>query len=263
MSDEQLSNKIKEELLKSGFPLGLRCRRVLYQHKWAGSLNRFYIDSEGTEREIDAMAHKQTIFSTNSRPHNTVNSILIVECKRNQNNHWVFFDEDLGLQFINVISTLDTKQNEQIEWGVMKKLRSLRRHHYFEMKATSSFSMAFKSPKGKNQIFEGLQELFAAYKNERETVEKNMKRTDCGEGIWVNVYYPVLVLEGKLFIATMVREDLKVEEIDQVLYTAQHPSYLDTWTTIDVVRADFFPNYLDSLDQDHEIIVSYIQSKIS
>lgn len=221
--------------------------------------SRRYLDAENVEREVNGLATKQTSFSAKGSPHNTVNSILILECKKNEANHWVFFDEGLPFPVLNVISTLSSKQNDQLASTLGTEPQSPRHHHYFRVRATRSYCMAFKS--AKEQIFEGLQELFNAYKHQREATEKYMSEREPGRGIWVNVYYPVLVFDGKLFIAKTKDEDLEVEEAEQTLYVERHPSYLRTWITIDVVRADLFPKYLESLEQDHEIIVSYIQSK--
>lgn len=90
MSSEELSDKVKRELIKSGFPLELQCRRELYEHQWVHSLNRTYADSEGVHHEIDAIAVKQASFTSKSRSHNMVNSIIVVECKKNESNHFVF-----------------------------------------------------------------------------------------------------------------------------------------------------------------------------
>lgn len=256
MSSDELIDKIKKELLKSGFPLELQCRREIYQRHWGLSLNRTYVDSEGIEHEIDAMGDKQTLFSVGNVAHNVVFSILIVECKKNEANHWVFFDEGLGIRVLNVISTLGADANEELEY---LRPESLHQSHYFKMVPTSSFCMAFK--KEKNQVFEAVCEVSNAYKYGWGGAEKFMKKRKRRKHIWVNIYYPVIVFDGRLFIAKMVNDDLQVQEVSQILYTMMPSPDFRELVSIDVVRADTFSNYLESLEQDHEIIVRYIKSK--
>jgi len=255
MSNE-LIKKIKAEFLKSGFPLELQCRRVLFQHKWGVTVNKFYTDSEGVEQEVDCIGHKQTVFSAKGTSHRVLNSMAIIECKKNKANHWVFFGMG-GIQRLCMASTLNMDQSEYL---VSLRGKSLHRHHYLKLEPAGSFSMAFKSKSDKNQIFEAVNDVLNAYKYGREDTEKNMSKRGSSSGLWINVYYPTIVFDGKLFFAELVEDDLELREVDRILYTMLHPSYLCEWVSIDIVRADVFSNYLDDLDKDHEIIASHIKS---
>lgn len=119
--------------------------------------------------------------------------------------------------------------------------------------------MAFR--KEKNQLFEAVSSVFNAYKHWREGTEKFMEKRAREFGLWVNIYYPVIVFDGKIFITKIVNGDLEVQEASQALYVMMPLPSFRGFVSIDVVRADMFSNYLESLEQDHKIIVSYIKSK--
>jgi hypothetical protein len=145
--------------------------------------------------------------------------------------------------------------------GIERHDPALKEHHYFKMTTCSQYCMAFKIGNEKNQIFDGLQQLFSAYKYMRKTNEYYMEKRDPKEGIWTKVYYPVLIFDGRLFVSQLTGDELDVKEVNHLLYSGQHPSYLDTQITVDVVCADFFPDYLKLLEKDHSAFCSFIKSK--
>ena len=256
MNDSNLLNKIKQEILKSGFPLEVRCRQTFFNRKWSITLSRYYLDIDNNEHEIDLIAGKQTLSDPGIK-HDMLNSIVILECKKNQSNHWVFFDEGIEVPELNLLSTLPRKYSDKLRWLNKKSLKS---HHYLKFRPTSSYSMAFKTKSTKNQIFEALNQVYNAYKNDTLAPESNMSKYDRTRGAWVNVYYPVIVLEGKLFIARIINDNLEVEEVRQTLYVAHRPEYYKYPYSIDIVTTDALSDYLDMLDQDHATIFSYIKS---
>lgn len=256
MANINLNEKIRAELLKSGFPLEVKCRQTIFKRKWAITLSRFYLDSDNNEHEIDLIALKQTLSHSNNN-HLTLNSIIVLECKKNESNHWVFFYEGIGFPKLNLLSTLPEKYADKLTWLNEKSLKS---HHYYKSKPTSSYSMAFKSKSEHNQIFEALNQVYNAYKHEIATPESNMAKVDKSLSCWVNVYYPVIVLDGKLFLAQIIKDNLEVEEVRQALYVAHRPAYFKYPHSIDIVTADTLSDYLDILDTDHDTIFSYIES---
>lgn len=261
MSDEKLIEKIKHGLIKSGYPLELRCRRAIMQHTtasnhmWFTDKERIYLDSDNVEREIDAFAYIQTVHRS------TITcSVLIVECKKNEENHWVFFDEGQNRKNLNIVSNLNSEQHERLEAGILQKERFLLRHHYHNINSCSSYSMAFMKNKQRNQIFEGLQQILKAYKHYKEINEKNINEELPNIPKWTQAYYPVIVFEGKLFLAKLIDNDLKIEKCNHVLYNALHPFYAHSSLTVDIIHADIFFDYLKIFEQDHDVIVPYVST---
>ena len=256
MANNNLIEKIRSEILKSGFPLELRCRQEIFKHKWALALSRVYLDSDNIQHEIDLVADKQTILTINKKI--TVNSMIVLECKKNESNHWVFFDEDIRFSLLNLLSTLNDEYADNLKWLRGKSLSS---HHYFKFKPTTSYCMAFKT--NQNQIFEALNQVFNAYKHIISTTEPHMAKPDNIQRVWVNVYYPVIVLDGKLFVARLVNDNLEIEEVSQAVYVTHRPRFFKQPESIDIVTADALTNYLNSLSEDHNTVVSYIESLFS
>lgn len=255
MPNINIEGKIRDELLKSGYPLEVKCRRTFCEHNWAIDLCRFYLDSDNIEHEIDLIAFKQSISKIRKRER-FFNSIVILECKKNESNHWIFFEEGIGLRSLNMLSNLRQQSAEKLQYLNAKALRS---HHYSNFEPTTCYSMAFKT-KVPNQIFGAFNQLYGAYKFETVTPESEMSKSDSSLLTWVNVYYPVIVLDGRLFLAKLINNKLEVKEVRQVLYFSHRPAHLKFPYSIDIITADALPDYLDMLHKDHEIIFSYIKS---
>jgi hypothetical protein len=278
MPDDELANKIKQELLKSGFPLEIRCRQLMRRHGWQLDDDRIYLDSDGVEHEIDAvginslmdlLAGLQGMESESEEWKPLTLYQLIVECKKNSSDHWVFFEDGLlEPPLLSAVSTLKESDNLRLQYIFQVPDDSVRDHHYLASKAVGSYCMAFKADR--NQIYEGLRELLSAFRHVREewtTTLKPFKKASVSDSAsedsspLVYVLYPVLVFDGRLFVAELVDGDLRVSETNQVVYSAMHPSYLKTRITVDVIRADVFDNYLTSVEQDMRIIDSYVMAR--
>jgi hypothetical protein len=280
MPDNELANKIKQELLKSGFPLEIRCRQLMRQHDWTLEGDRLFLDEAGVEHEMDAKASKSLIDplkhlheleSESNRWNPYVGYELIVECKKNTSNHWVFFDDgESEAPLLNTVSTLKVgdawRLRSMFEEPLSKE--SPLDHHYLGTKLVSSYCMAFKTDK--NQIYDGLREILSAYRHARqqdiellkpdeEPPADDAQLEDLSPTVYV--YYPVLVFDGKLFIAQLVHDSLEVSETTQVVYSAMHPSYVNHRVTVDVIRADIFSRYLSLLERDMEITDSYVMAR--
>lgn len=250
-----IEEKIRDELLKSGYPLEVKCRRTFFKHVWAIDLCRFYLDSDNIEHEIDLIAFRQSI-SKRGKRERVLNSIVILECKKNESNHWIFFEEGIGSRSLNMLSTLSQQNAEKLQYLNTKALKS---HHYSNFEPTTCYNMAFKT-KVPNQIYGAFNQLHGAYKFETVTPESEMSKRDSSLIAWVNVYYPVIVLDGKLFLAKLVNDKLEIKEVRQVLYFSHRPLHLKFPYSIDIITADALLDYIDMLHKDHEIIFSYIKS---
>jgi hypothetical protein len=261
MNDKVLTNKIKSELMKSGFPSELKCRKIIRDHKFIISLNRIFLDSDNNEHEIDLVAFKQGIIcilgeKKASNISGVVTTYLILECKKNEGNHWIFFDERMGSPQLNIVSNLNRKEQFDIEWMRNKSLDS---HHYRKFQSTSCYSMAFRDDK-KNQIFEAINQINSAYKHQTSSLLQNI--SNLKSGFQVNIYYPLIVFDGRLFIANIEKNQLNVNEVENLLYLSYPPQQLKLPHTFDVVKIDFLDQYLEYLENDHNLICQCVNSII-
>lgn len=280
MPEEELNIKIRNELLKSGFPLEIRCRQLMSRHGWIVSDDRIYLGPDGIEHEIDAIGTHSLIDIDKMCTEDESSPLewdpftlfsMIVECKKNSSNHWVFFDDgSITTPPLNLLSSLRPFDHLHLErmldsiWSACP----VTDHHYLRTRMVSSYCMAFKAEK--NQIYEGLGALLGAYRHERDDDAAQQKKMHeiCKEEPqleesqpWIFVYYPVLVLDGRMFVAELADGELDIHEVQHVIYSAMHPSYCKTRVTVDVVRADLFDSLLIYLAQDMTMIEGYIQDK--
>jgi hypothetical protein len=257
MSDLELIEKIKRELLKSGFPLELRCRKAI-KPEWNISLSRYYFDADKVEHEIDLTAFRQSLANNPSNVTHMLNTNMILECKKNDSNHWIFFTGEFTLPMLNCISNLPENRLDKFE---ILSLKSLAEHHYKKATLASSYCCAFKADR--NQIFEAINQVSSAYNYDVMNVEPRMAKSDYKkEGVWINIFYPIIVFGGKLFTAELIDKEIQVKIAKHIVYNTFHEYRLKLPRTIDVVSEDFFEEYLVRLDKSHVLTEKYFKSLV-
>lgn len=88
MSDDKkqkpLIEKIKEGLIKSGFPLEMEVGKILKDNNWKFNTGNFYTDLETQKiRELDIAAAKNI---------NTIEVVLYIECKKSDDRQIVLYE---------------------------------------------------------------------------------------------------------------------------------------------------------------------------
>ena len=81
--DENLLNKIKEGLIKSGFPLELQIAKIMQEKDWSYSISSQYVDFETNKlRESDIIADKVI---------NGIQVNLMIECKKSDDKQLILY----------------------------------------------------------------------------------------------------------------------------------------------------------------------------
>jgi len=210
---DQLEARISKDIANTGFPLELRVADTLRSRGYYVATNVFFIDrDESKAREVDIRALRN-VFFTHRGMECAVRHCLIVECKKSTNKPWVFFmsrkngyDQQLyqtpchgaAASWIATPETLSTLE---------------RRHPWFRFEYRGrSFYEAFSGGQDTNpNIWKG---LFAALKGMLD-----VHRDQFAAGYPfpnATFYYPLVVLQGDLFVARQTRRRLIVERASQV-----------------------------------------------
>ena len=75
---------------KTGYVLEFEVSQVLREHKWRVINNKYYVDDvQGSVRELDLLAYKATEIQGFY-----VYTTLLISCKKNEKNAWVFISKD-------------------------------------------------------------------------------------------------------------------------------------------------------------------------
>lgn len=249
----ELEEKIKKELLKSGFPLEIFCRRCLLRYKWGVSGSQYMLFDGDVKKQIDAMGHFQEKLPENT----TIFYTLYVECKKNHDNPWIFFKDELPWQHM-----LIEYENIELKSRDFEVINSIEDLHFNKTPYSSIYTMAFQG-KG-NQIYEAILNLLSAYRFHSEFRRKHIEKASRKFGS-IHVSSLTILFDGKLYLATVEGDDsINLEEEDHIICYHREVKYPQfRHYNIEVVTKDYFPNYLDILNKDRELISNFYKREIS
>ncbi|MCW7464046.1 hypothetical protein [Leptospira limi] len=95
---EDKNQKIESAIQKTGFLFENLVSNLLSENGWFVINNRYYFDNTlEIERELDLIAYKVDKISEF-----TIYTALIISCKKNSENSWIFLTKDLNQQDPNI-----------------------------------------------------------------------------------------------------------------------------------------------------------------
>ena len=254
MATKELIEKIQKDLSKSGYPLEVFCKKVLLESGFGISIGQPYLTKDGVLRSIDAEGDFYSDLRIKDRRIGFY-SMAYIECKKNDNHPWIFFQDEHTRPEINVRSSYQGIEEffHQLE---------MKRHHYNKDGVfASSYKVAFCGADSKEakQIYEAVQqvrgfcdhgrEMYELY--EKEDAEKNKNQNF----IQIVVEYLTIVFDGELFMVNCLENEVVANETQYVLlvdYSKEMMKY--KYYTIEIVKKDYLPTYLSDIKQTHKLI---------
>lgn len=250
---DELEEKIKKELLKSGFPLQIFCQRCLLGNKWGMSGSEHMIFDDESKKEIDTHGYFQKELGKNT----TIFYTLHVECKKNHDNPWVFFKTELP--FVHILIEYENVVFKKHVSEIPYRIKGLHFHH---TPFSGIYTMAFQG-KG-NQIYEAILSVLLSYQFHADFFKKH-------RGVRKPKYNMILVdfltilFDGKLYLATVEEDDsINLVEQNHIIYYHREVKYPKfRHYNIEIVTKDYFPDYLNILNKDRELISKLYKREIS
>jgi len=258
--DEELVRKITKEIKQSGFPLEIYCLNICSKKRTGRMPNIRYL-YEGNLKEIDLYAFFEEINldpREGENPQHTLTSI-VVECKKS-NSPWVFFSSKLyGSEdvfcFSKYCSDFDSyfasNNAPNLQAQIYKKLRKNHNKYAKGVPYCLSYFEAFRKPGVPSDIYKAIESVLS-YLHFRSASEKSRAEK---RGYFTEFFYPVVVLEGNLFGAEIVGDEIHVKKMDHIHLRVD---YKDNIYMVDVVTKDNFENFLDIIETDHHDFVESI-----
>jgi len=247
----ELEEKIKKELLKSGFPLQIFCQRCLLENNWGMSGSEWMIFDDQSKKEIDTIGHFQEDLGKNT----TIFYTLHIECKKSRDNPWIFFKEEVPLVYPVI-------QYENIALRYpFEVAHSLKDLHFYHTLFSSIYTMAFQG-KG-NQIYEAISNVLSSYQFHREFFGKHRRSRKPKFSI-IEVDFFTILLDGKLYLATVEEDDsISLGEQNHIIYYHREVKYPQfRHYNIEIVSKDYFSDYLNILNKDRELISEFYRREI-
>ncbi len=280
------TKEMRESIFRSGYLLEQRAESVLEKRGYYVTTNTAYPDpATGKSREIDIKALTALKLS---RDYDFLYPNLICECENNE-QPIVLFTKDSPVSFLNyqevksagipiqfLEKSTPTKRGYKIEddtryIGLSDFLNFEKYHHYckglistqyctFSRKNTRKPWVAFHSDIQHNSLTNlifALESEIDEYYKDYVLPEKTEK-----ELININIYYPVLILQGPLYAAQMKKGNLTLKRAKHLQYKKEYFSKdkHDTYQ-IDVITEAFLPKYLDVIEEEMEKAKNILRRK--
>jgi hypothetical protein len=260
MLDDDLKKKIIDEIVKSGFPLELEIIEKLRNHDCLTFPNISFQDSKGFTHEIDVLSILGD--TTNMWQYGPTGVHLIAECKKTDKHQWVFFDEGFNPLSGGVASKIDYSTDfavlNQKVFNPLDNLYSTRlASHHFEnpaIRKVRTYVETFKKPNEPTSIYKAVSNIFFARKFLKDWFSSTRSQTDESGRTFLNHF--VIVLDGPLLLAHKDRDTFNLEEVSHLLlltFDSQeniHSGLLDNEIVIDVIRKDYFSDYIQLVKKD-------------
>lgn len=255
----------KEALSRSGYLLESRIESVLLSNGFYVEANTAYLDpTTGKSRELDLYAIQGRKIS---RDYDFIFPVLLVECVNNP-QPIAFITKEPIVDFLNIdalqMAGLPVKVfsfDADKSWTPLREyLKMQDYHHYCHGRIATQFC-SFKKKRDRDaeewmalheeSQFDALRKLCDVVEYMVDKQFKGWEFSDPVEPINIEIYHPVLVLQGKLVEVRTSRRGSRLTEANHIQYrrTAIVNNEAQDYQ-IDVVSAEFFQKYLNLLTME-------------
>lgn len=270
IADSAKVKKIREYILKSGYPLEIEIGNILRKTAWIVGNQWPYTDSKEKKiRAIDILAMRLM--------HRQLGLMMVIECKKSEKHDWVFYTQQKERELLPLLGTFVDFLKKIAKPPISEKLTQLYATstlgELFGAKTSSSALLSKLSglhllnpeirmgifnviptkegenqPRGKksterDDFFEATQQLISAL----ESIGGGMKNF---------IVFPVIVFDGELYEFYQSENEMEFMPINHVQFisfgTEMSPCM------IDIVRKTYFHQFLKIMENDFAILSEII-----
>lgn len=247
MDEYETIEHIKREILKSGHSVSVKVSKILNSRGWYVQDSSRFKENEKDEHffEIDVLARKDSSFAGSSM------NTLCIECKKQENKNWVFFKQNKANTDVRTLTCAypdDTDKDSLLE-RIEKTELFLSHYYYQEPLCTYYFITDTDSQKERSQLIDkGIEQVLRAV--------NFYSRRNSGWFSEPEFFYPIIVFDGNMFVASLEGETISVErsshinlyierEFSKVYQTRTNTLVTSKPFIIDIVKLDWFESFLD------------------
>jgi hypothetical protein len=257
--------EVRDALQRSGYLLESRLASILEHERWLPQPNAVYSDPQTREsRELDI--HAFGIYRSGPHPLDLLLPVLLIECVNNP--YPIVFiqaavDPDFvylhasNIRFVGEPTSILT-EGPQGSWTPIAAFLELGEYHHYTRGPFATQYCSFQPKKGSKPV-----EWFATHRDEDHQAfvklcdaadyesaafAQKLKRK-VAPGVWLSPIYPVLVVQGELFLAIPTDQSVELVETGHVQFrrrTVQGTT--ESIYQIDVVTESHFQGFMTSLD---------------
>jgi hypothetical protein len=271
MIDKEFTDKIIQEIEKSGFPLELDVVEKLRGDGILTFPNISFQDKNSLTHEIDILS---IIFDeTYPFKYGPTGIQLLVECKKSEKYPWVFFDEGYNplsdafgvgnkVDYSTDLLVLNGKVFNPLEGMFNTPLSG---HHFnsFNFPKTRTHFEAFKKPNEQTTIYKAISSIFFGRKFLKDWFASTRKGGGMEGRTFLNHF--AIVIDGPLLFASKDRNNFLINEVNHLLLLTfdtqenTHSGLLDNEIVIDVIKKEYVPDYIKLLKKDAEVFNKHLQ----
>lgn len=260
-SDKISPEEAKDALLRSGYLLENRLDMVLRGHDYYVEANTAYPDPEtGKPRELDLFSY--ALHQAGPDEFDFLWAKLLIECVNNP-QPLAFLTKEAqapGIQHYEVkLAGLPVQipvEGEPDTWQSLQDYLGMDKYHHYSTGRLSTQFCSFTRKRDKwvaeheRPHFDSFVKLCAALEHFIDEGFKSL-RPRGRENVELEIYYPVVVVQGDLIEVRSTSRSVRLLKADHVQYRRasiarkQPENY-----QIDVVTERFFPRYLDVVDRE-------------
>jgi hypothetical protein len=244
--------KVKEWLLKSGYPMEMEIAKGLEEAGFGISQSDYFEDSDtGKWRETDVIAYEQAVGDSCRAIFS-----LVTECKGAKDKPWVLFtSNDSYPQSLSVSRRVSNEYGESI-LRVLALKYEVKNSLLFELPKRPGYSLTAAKINGGNEdaAFHAVNSVCKASLGLAKKLS-NVHGANIIPFVW-----PVMVINSQLFESYLSSDgELQLEPIEKGLLIWRNP-ILTTHSLIQIYTKDYF---LKELSEIRECAVKFLEAAVS
>lgn len=281
----ELEEYLTRELTRTGYPLEIEVSSML-EDMYIVYNNEYFFDSdENKAREIDVSAYplEGTLRDREAIAPFEIVHLLALECKRSDTHAWVFLTRPEGAfrfqgQLFDFLSCAAKDALKLFLDDILSKYNAHLHYDSFKRVARSYAEIKYQGKQskknGKNEIFEAKNQLVKFTAFSANHLVNLLKGGEFDPMTYSPVWFchPTVVFDGKLYEAIIESGSPRLYERKHLLLaTSYSPPYISEFPEtvmpylpylIDVVRKDYFADFLKILKTDYATIRNCISDNI-
>lgn len=233
-AEKSLEVKITEWLGTQGYPLEMQVARSFRDARFQVVQSEFYMDPVSDEsREIDVVAYRSGGLQGRS-----LEVTVPVECKRSKNKPWIVFtDATIRIDDSMRVSHRDANGLGRKFLQALAQDRALSDIGLFGLPREIGYSITQAFTERRDRAYEALMGVTSAARG----LASSLKDTGT-----TAVYFPVLVLEGRLFEASLNRDNtVDTREVDRSVVVWRRAHGPTPFRIVDVVNPRGLEKFID------------------
>jgi hypothetical protein len=265
MSESNISaEQMHDAIVRSGYLLEQRLKAKIERYGYFVETNQHPDPETGISREYDISAMSGVQLTRNRM--DFVFPYIICECENNA-QPVVFFKTDSPISFLFhrevKFSGIPVQILRNGSWVPLGEFLGFEKFHHYCRGQFASQYCSFTNKSNRwiashsdvhHQTFTGLANAVEA-SIEDHYAKTSLPRKDEIEPVNIQIYYPLVVLQGELYLANETRQGLKIKKVNHVQFRRE------VWSAnrreayqIDVIRESFIDKYLKLIDKEAETI---------